>query len=248
MAGASFKAILFDLGHTLIHFRGNYDQVLEDASHNLGERLNSLGFAMDKGEFASLYLKNLKAYYLQRIQNLIESGTLAILQQTLHTLGFPDADPEILAAALPAFFATTQQHWHVVENAPQTLDVLFLRGYRLGVLSNASNDLDVQHLVDQAGFRPCLEFVLTSAAVGFRKPHPEIFKRAIQAFDLPPSQIALVGDQLDADILGGNQVSLHTILVTAHQLPQHEAPGVQPAQTIARLPDLLQLFPDILSK
>lgn len=245
MAGSPFKAILFDLGHTLIHFRGNYDQVLEEASHTLGEQLNSLGFATDLGVFASLYLKKLKAYYLQRSQDLIESGVLPILQQTLQTLGIADADPEILAAALPAFFTTTQRHWHVVENAPETLEILYLRGYRLGVLSNASSDLDVQRLVDQAGFRPCLEFVLTSAAVGFRKPRPEIFQRAIQAFDLPPSQIALVGDQLDADILGGNQAALHTIWVTAHQLPLHDAPGVLPSRTIAGLPELLQLFPEI---
>ena len=245
MSGSPFKAILFDLGHTLIHFTGKFDQVIAEASQNLAERLRSLGFPLEPYDFATLYQKNLNTYYVKRNQDLIESGSLAILEQTLQSFNTTSIDPKILAEALKAFFVVTQRHWQAVEHAPEILDVLFLRGYRMGIISNASNDCDVQLLVEKAGIRPCLEFVLTSAAVGYRKPHPLIFQRAVQALDLPPGQIALVGDQLDADILGGNQASLHTIWVTAHQLPQHSTPGVLPTQTITNLSELLDFFPEI---
>ena len=48
---------------------------------------------------------------------------------------------------------------------------------------------------------------------GFRKPGKAGFEAAISRLQLPPHQIAVIGDRLLTDILGGNQSGCLTILV-----------------------------------
>lgn len=47
-----------------------------------------------------------------------------------------------------------------------------------------------------------------------KKPMSRSFKQAILDMDLKPSEIVVIGDQLLTDVLGGNRLGLHTILVT----------------------------------
>ncbi|WP_198805927.1 YqeG family HAD IIIA-type phosphatase [Leptolyngbya sp. BL0902] len=50
---------------------------------------------------------------------------------------------------------------------------------------------------------------LTSAG----KPSRRKLKQALEAMDLPPEQVAMVGDRLLTDVLAGNRLGLFTILV-----------------------------------
>jgi HAD superfamily phosphatase (TIGR01668 family) len=46
------------------------------------------------------------------------------------------------------------------------------------------------------------------------KPAKTGFRKAIRAMDLPPEEVAVIGDQLFTDILGGNRLGLFTIWVS----------------------------------
>lgn len=45
------------------------------------------------------------------------------------------------------------------------------------------------------------------------KPYPDGFKKAMRLMGLSPGQVAVVGDQLFTDVLGGNLAGAYTILV-----------------------------------
>ncbi|AAF11518.1 YqeG family HAD IIIA-type phosphatase [Deinococcus radiodurans] len=45
------------------------------------------------------------------------------------------------------------------------------------------------------------------------KPNPRAFRRALEVLGLPAPQVAMVGDQLFTDVLGGNLAGMHTVLV-----------------------------------
>ncbi|MCO7126364.1 YqeG family HAD IIIA-type phosphatase [Sporolactobacillus shoreicorticis] len=47
-----------------------------------------------------------------------------------------------------------------------------------------------------------------------RKPLPFAFRRAMRIMKVTGDEMVVVGDQLMTDVLGGNQVGAHTILVT----------------------------------
>ncbi len=46
------------------------------------------------------------------------------------------------------------------------------------------------------------------------KPRRRAFRKAIKKMGLSPEQVAVIGDQIFTDILGGNRLGLYTILVT----------------------------------
>ncbi|ACB85310.1 YqeG family HAD IIIA-type phosphatase [Natranaerobius thermophilus] len=45
------------------------------------------------------------------------------------------------------------------------------------------------------------------------KPRKKAFKKALQELELPPEKVAVVGDQVFTDVLGGNRMGMFTILV-----------------------------------
>lgn len=46
-----------------------------------------------------------------------------------------------------------------------------------------------------------------------RKPMTRAFRRALTSMQLQPEEVVVIGDQLLTDVLGGNRLGLHTILV-----------------------------------
>ena len=68
----------------------------------------------------------------------------------------------------------------------QRFELLKSRGYRIGLISNAADDDNTQALVDKGMFRPYLEYIVSSAAFGMRKPHPDIFRSALKHLGVSP--------------------------------------------------------------
>lgn len=64
--------------------------------------------------------------------------------------------------------------------------------------------------------------VIESAVVGVRKPDPEIFRLGVAALGLDPSEIVMIGDSLEKDILPAQSIGCHTIQITpSNPLPLH---------------------------
>ena len=53
--------------------------------------------------------------------------------------------------------------------------------------------------------------IVESAVVGIRKPDPRIFTLGVEALDLDPSDVVVVGDSIDKDIIPARQAGCHTM-------------------------------------
>jgi putative hydrolase of the HAD superfamily len=116
----------------------------------------------------------------------------------------------------------------------------------MGVLSNATDDAIIQRLVNRLGLRPWLSPVWTSAALGLRKPRREVFETLLKRWNLPPESVVMVGDRLEIDILGAQQVGMHTVLITADDVPSNQlyCDVIVPDATIQRISELPALLAD----
>ena len=140
----------------------------------------------------------------------------------------------------------TQQNWYLESDAIPTLQTLRDHGYRLGMISNTSDDKNVQQMVDRWELRPFFETIVTSAGVGFRKPDERIFRPALNHFGVPPEQVAMVGDSLEADILGANLSGIYSIWITRRvSLPGEGVLTIQPQAVIPALDLIPGLLTDI---
>lgn len=242
---ANIKAVVFDLGHTLLYFDGAWPEVMRQADEQLLNHLQTSGLELDRDAFLSRFRGQLNEYFVQRESEFIEHTTAYILRQVLGQFGYEDLDDADLVPALEALYAVSQAHWLLEDDAIPTLEALQNAGYPMGLISNASDDADVQTLVNKAQLRPFLDFVLSSAACGFRKPNPRIFELGLSNWEYAPSQVAMVGDTLGADILGARNAGLYSIWLTRHAdtpANRDHAETIQPDSRLKRLADLPALL------
>ena len=220
----TIKGVLFDLGNTLLFFDGQWPEVFVRADQLMVDQLEKAGLALDREAFSRDFRERLGVYHNQREVDFIEHSTARILRDTLSAHGIEPVDEAVIESALEALKAA---------------------GYRLGVISNAGVDQDVQTLVDKAEICSYLEFVITSAASGRRKPDGRIFALGLQLFGLSPDEVVMVGDTLTADILGANLMGITSVWITRRA----DTPGnrknqdlIKPRakiETLAELPGLL---------
>jgi HAD superfamily hydrolase (TIGR01549 family) len=175
----------------------------------------------------------------------VEYSTTWILTSTLAELHLPAPPPELLRDALAAYYAYSESLWQPVDGLHATLQQLAGAGLRLGLISNAADDGNVQRLIDHAELRRYFDPILVSAAIGLRKPNPAIFQRVLQAWGLPAAECVMVGDTLGADILGAQLAGLHNVWYTPyadHPANRAHRGNILPEAEIARLDQLPALL------
>jgi 2-haloalkanoic acid dehalogenase type II len=185
------------------------------------------------------FRKNLGDYFKQREKDLLETTYSFVLRELLKNKGRDDVSNDVLRNALDSMFSITQSNWTLEEDAIPTLQKLRKMGYNLGIISNAGDDRDVQQLARSFGITEYFDFILTSAACSYRKPHPRIFELALSNWYCPPNEAVMVGDNLDADIRGAQEVGIYGIWINRRASPEMEKEEqVQPDASLSSLSEL----------
>ena len=98
---------------------------------------------------------------------------------------------------------------HLFEGAVEILDYLILK-YKLHIITNGFEE--VQHKkLKNSGIDHYFSTVTTSEEVGVKKPNPKVFLTALNKANSLPTQSVMIGDSLEADILGANNIGMQTI-------------------------------------
>ena len=125
-----------------------------------------------------------------------------------------------------------------------TLKQLRRGGFHIGLISNASDDDNTQALVDKGNFRPYLEYIVSSASFGKRKPHPDIFRSALDHFGIKAEEAVMVGDDYEADIVGASEAGMQSIWITRRIEESERQRTPEKAQavisTLSEIPALLK--------
>jgi HAD superfamily hydrolase (TIGR01509 family) len=139
----------------------------------------------------------------------------------------------LIAGLVPALRARgTQRLWSaVLPGVPDALARFREAGLRLVVVSNS--DGTVESGLADAGLRPFFDAVLDSQVVGFEKPDPRIFRRALEISGADPARTLHVGDLYHADVVGARAAGVHALLLDPY--------GDWDDVDCARLPDLAAL-------
>ena len=95
----------------------------------------------------------------------------------------------------------------------ELLGVLHRKGIRTGVISNLGWTGEalrqrINRLLPENHF----EFVLASSDYAFRKPHPMMFRIALQKAGLAPQEVWFCGDSVEADVYGAHGVGMFPVL------------------------------------
>jgi putative hydrolase of the HAD superfamily len=91
------------------------------------------------------------------------------------------------------------------------------------------------------GILDFLDVRLTSGDVGYMKPHPFIYWRALELLGVKPEESVFVGDRPANDIAGANEAGLTSVLISPPHL-NRDLDGVRPNYTISNLKELLPIL------
>ena len=208
------RGILFDLGDTLLDF-GTVDvpSVFESGARRAHEYLIGQSFRLPSlAKYHRRQLWAIRWNYFKSKFTRREFNALDLLGRLSARLGHRLSREQALELAWRWYEPLSRQA--TVEDAlAGTLLRLSRAGLKLGLVSNTfvpGQVLD-RHLAE-IGLLDLLPVRIYSCQVRYRKPNPVIFRLALERAGLAAGETMFVGDSLQADIRGANNVGMVSVL------------------------------------
>src|SRR5262249_15997954 len=117
------------------------------------------------------------------------------------------------------------------------------RRHRLAVVSNFDYTPTARHVLEREGIVDLFDSVVISDEVGWRKPKPVIFERALQRLGITPVEALFVGDRADIDVAGARAVGMPSAWINREgaALPEGMAPPEFEIRDLAELEGILRM-------
>ncbi len=233
------KGILFDLGDTLLNFgRVDISTLFEAGGHLAYNYLKSLGLALPT--FARFHRQQLwairwsffKSRFTQR-----EFSSLEVMGRLSEKMGH-NLTAEQTQELAWRWYEPLSRQATVEDGTRELLERFAAQGLKIGLVSNTfvpSSVLD-RHL-RQVNLLDVLPVRIYSCDVRYRKPHPGIFRIALERTGLQAGEALFVGDSPQADIVGSNHAGLISVLKD----PEGRHPGAKAMHRIHRVAELEQI-------
>ncbi|MBK8987595.1 MAG: HAD family hydrolase [Chloroflexi bacterium] len=239
----TIKAVIFDLGGTLIEYTGPYDawpmletpglQAAYDHLRQQGDQLPEFAAFRDTG-FAILPGKWETAVSGGQNLRLVD-----FLADILHTCcGANGIQPAWLAEAAELYQTALCSQAHALPGAQDILAHLKAAGYKVGLLSNTmfSGAAHIQDL-RRFGLDGYFDAMLFSADAGKWKPQPTPYWHVLGELGVDPANAVFIGDAPEHDIVGAHAAGMRAVLIRASQR-FHLPAGLTPDATIQNLMEL----------
>jgi putative hydrolase of the HAD superfamily len=237
-AALLIKAVLFDFGGTLVNTGPRIDCETVSLVH-LHKALRNHG--------VTVLFEEYKRAHHEVWRRIIRRGSLREIAfssrvvETLSKLGYSfQPTDKLIVDATEAFMKPWIQARIMDEAVPSVLGRL-KKMYKLGVVSNSSWSPAVWKTLERFKISGCFDGIVVSVDVGWRKPSPKIFRKALQKFGVTASETVFVGDELDDDVEGAQRVGMHTVWLRNPSSAERIS-RIKPDYTISQIRELLSVL------
>ncbi len=151
-------------------------------------------------------------------RDFIHPGRYVRLKKTFESLN-KTIEPKIINDISKLYIDYLSSYPHLF---PGTINVLneLSDKYNLQIITNGFKNIQYKKL-ESSGIVKFFKNVFTSEDFGYKKPHPLIFKKALEITDTSPSSAIMIGDNLEVDILGSMQQGMQAIHFNSNKDPLH---------------------------
>ncbi|MER3374452.1 MAG: YjjG family noncanonical pyrimidine nucleotidase [Allomuricauda sp.] len=206
--------IFFDLDHTLWDFEKNsaltFQKILAQ---------NSVEVVLE--DFLGVYAPiNLEYWKLYR-ENRVTKTELRFqrLRRTFDTIGATVKD-DLIHILAHEYIEHLSTFTHLVPNAVEVLEYLSPK-YRLHIITNGFQEVQEKKLIG-SNIHHYFDQIINSEMAGVKKPHPYIFELALTKANVDPKNTIMVGDSLEADILGAKNMGMQVLHFNSNGEPDHD--------------------------
>ncbi len=237
------QAVLFDLGDTLFDLKTNdprsfLRQGISLAYDFLGNQKLTLP---PKHRYIARLSRGLEFAYVKTQITHREIRPLEFLYRIHRKLGI-DISEALAKQVAAQIHEPIRRVFNVAPGAYETVRAVSEAGYSIGLVSNTmmfSQVLDRD--LASAGMLDFFDVRVYSSDVGYAKPHPQIFRKALDSLGVSAAQTAFVGDLIKVDVKGAQLLGMTTVLIVPDgRLPRGR---YRPDHLIRRITELPRLLP-----
>ncbi|NAS14184.1 YjjG family noncanonical pyrimidine nucleotidase [Poritiphilus flavus] len=206
--------IFFDLDHTLWDFDKNSALTFEQI-------LQAQNIVVNLPDFLEVYVRLNQEYWKLYREERITKSELRYgrLKRSFDALGYPISDNTIDLLA-QEYIAHLSSYNNLFPNTIEILEYL-KPNYRLHIVTNGFQEIQEKKLRN-ADILDYFDQVVNSEMAGVKKPNPKIFNLALEKAGVSALNSLMIGDNLEADILGAQAVGFHTLHFNPQDEPLHE--------------------------
>ena len=199
----SITDIFFDLDHTLWDFQKN-------SSLTFDFLLKKYRLDIDLKDFLKIYIPiNFSYWKLYRDEKITkEFLRYNRLKSAFDKLGIKVED-EIINKMSEDYVLSLPDNNFLIKDAIFILDYLKDR-YKLHVITNGFTEVQNKKIINSK-IKKYFHSIIDSESVGVKKPNIKIFNNALKISDSNPANCMMVGDNLEADIIGAINAGFRAI-------------------------------------
>ncbi|MCD4830619.1 MAG: HAD family hydrolase [Anaerohalosphaeraceae bacterium] len=243
MSDAKVKAVLFDLGETLLTF-GKVDAVglFRQGGQRAYDFLREMNQPVGRvGCFLRKHLMMIRLYHIWSTIAGRDFDSSELLRKQTQKKGVKLSAEQWKEFAW-CWYAPLSKFGKAEEGVKETLGKLKAAGLKLGILSNTFiNAASLERHLEQFGLLDFFDIKLYSYQFNYRKPDRRIFIDAASKINIAPENTLFVGDRLDTDVAGSMRANMLSVLKKAYTNRNKKVPGnVIKIEKLAELPGVVE--------
>lgn len=203
------KGILFDLDDTIIAFASVADQVWRDICDHYAEQT---GLFLSEDLFQRI--REISNWYWSDKERHREGrkdlGAVRriIVKRVFDNLGI--SEPDLVISIADDFFSKRLEAVHLLPGAKDTLECLTKQDVSLALITNGEAWMQ-REKIDRFDLEKLFKTILIEGELGYGKPEPEFYLRAITDLDLEPKDVWSVGDNLEWEVEAPQKLGIYSI-------------------------------------
>jgi HAD superfamily hydrolase (TIGR01662 family) len=237
-----YRAVLFDLGSTLIEYENSDWAAL--GKQGIIEAYPLLKSAFTQlppvEQFGPSFYEYLKAILDNERTDHSEFDLYELCQMIFTRMNLAPLDG-IVNKFVNTYYQPVARQITMEKGAPEILKAIKDAGLTIGLVSNTIFP-EKYHLGELAQFDllKYFDFTIFSSSVKTRKPGRKIFEMALSQAKTEPGQTAFIGDRFDADIIGAKNAGMTAIW--KYHPKRENLDGIKPDYSITNLDELREII------
>lgn len=229
-----YRHLFFDLDHTLWDFDANAKNTLNELYETLS--LKELGVD-DFEKFYSNYLVHNTTLWARYRKGFMNQAELRVKRMRLTLLDFKIGNEPLAEKMSTQFLAMLPTRNLLFPYAIEILEYLANKNYQLHLITNGFEDVQ-HHKINNSKINHYFGKVITSEGSNSLKPNKAIFDFALAATKAATSESIMLGDDLEADIIGASDAGLDQVYINHTK----KTCDFKPTFTVYSLKELEKIF------
>ena len=214
-----YQHLFFDLDHTLWDFEANSAEAIWEIFTEL--QVSDRGDVAFE-EFILTYRQINRACWNQYRKNEISKETLRYTRFKRALAEYGIVDQELSDTFSDQYIIRSPKKTNLIAGTTEVLRYLEGEKYQMHIITNGFSEVQFVK-IENAGLSKYFDVILTSEMVGEKKPHPSVFHQAVVLAEADLSESLMVGDNLEADVIGAREMGMDQVYYNPEEDPHEES-------------------------